>query len=72
MRVVEILFHQDPEVPETEQGREVLTDALTRSVATLDAHTRRQLDRAYVAIPGLMGSGSLMHSCRGRNRPSQT
>lgn len=32
-------------------------DALERSVATLDADTRKQFDQVYEAILGLMGSG---------------
>jgi hypothetical protein len=31
-------------------------EALRRSVATLDADTRRQFDQVFEAIPGLMSS----------------
>ncbi len=33
-------------------------EALEKSVASLDANTRKQFDQVYEAILGLMGSGS--------------
>lgn len=41
-------------------------EALERSVASLDADTRKQFDQVYEAILGLMGSGPRKHCSVGR------
>jgi hypothetical protein len=43
----------------TELAREL--EALKRSVATLDADTRRQFDHLYEAIRGLMATSARQH-----------